>query len=469
MIRHRFANDQRGAVMIIGLFMALALIGMLWFLLGLGATLAFKEKMQQTADAAAFSAAAVHARDMNLIVAINMTMFVLVGVWLVLCVTYTVAEIVSIYMWIAGIVSCIVGCELLPMSQELEDAKDAIGEMKQAYQGLLDVALPACSLSQDLIAESTDVKAAGFTAAEIAVSQDAQKYEGAGFSADYPDPAAIHQVGKRLGLPIESEKNSALCGHVVNWVLGYVQTLIEQNPVVKRLMNMSTPEKIAMKIAFSKFVSANPLAGLGIDSFDKLLDKVRNMTSQGLQTLYCSGGVWDQAGPKRLWRSDAKKQSSMEKNASDWMQVWSVVVPVDGIDDSDAEHKIGLASRTRQVHSDPAMLASFNYAEAEYFFDCSGKWAAGDCNAISDQVTDTGIDASMYRLEWRARLVRVHAPKILPGAGIVSAVNGVLASRATVKKLEDSGPAAPIVRKAFSELPSNVLDFINAVPAASFH
>ncbi len=310
-IRHRIANDERGAVMIMGLFMALALIGMLWFLFGVGATLAFKEKMQQTADSAAFSAAAVHARDMNLIVAINMVMFILVGVWLVLCVTYTVSEIVSIYMWIAGAVSCLVGCELLPMSEATEDAKDAVGEMKEAYQGLLDFALPACSLAQDLIAETTDVKGVGFTAAEIAVSQDQQKFEGAGFSADYPDPLAIHNVGKRLGLPIESEKNSALCGHVVNWVLGYVQTLLEQNPIVNRLMNMSTMEKIAMKIAFSKFISANPLAGLGIDSFDKLLDEVRKMTATGLQTLYCSGGVWDEAGPKRLWRADSKKPSSM--------------------------------------------------------------------------------------------------------------------------------------------------------------
>ncbi|MGH7284323.1 MAG: hypothetical protein ACRELY_22580 [Polyangiaceae bacterium] len=465
--RHRIANDQRGAVMVMGLFMALAFIGMLWFLLGVGSTLAFKEKMQQAADSAAFSAAVVHARDMNLIVAINMVMFVIVGAWLILCVTYTIMEIVSIYMWIAAAVSCIVGCELAPAAEGTEDLKDAIAEAKQGYEDVLDELLPALSMVQDSVGMFTDDKAGLLTIGATLTNQDA--IFGGAASADVTNPAAFAQVGKRIGLPVESEKNADLCGDVANWVMGYAQTLLEKNPIVKRLMNMSPAEKIAMKIAFSKFVTANPLAGMGIDSFQTLLDKVREMIASGLKIAYCSGGVCEKAGPKRLYRSDPKKPSQMEKNASDWMQVYGVMVPTSGIDDNDAEHKIGLASRTHQVHTDPSILASFSYAEAEYYFDCSGKWAGGDCNAISDEVKDTGIDASMYRLEWRSRLVRAHTPKNLPGGTIISAVNSILTSRAIVKQLEDSGPLAAPVREAMSTLPPSVLDFINAVPAASFH
>ena len=466
-IDNRIAKDDRGAVMVMGLFMTLALIGMLWFLLGLGATLAFKEKMQQAADSAAFSAAVVHARDMNMIVAINMVMFMLVGAWLILCVTYTITEIVSIYMWIAAAVSCIVGCELAPAAETTEDLKDAVSEAKQGYESVLDWMLPALSIIQDAVAMGSDEKAGLLTVGATLTNQDAMF--GGAASADGINPPAFQQVGKRLGLPVENEKNADLCGDVANWVMGYAQTLLERNPIVKRLMNMSPMEKIAMKIAFSKFVTANPLAGMGIDSFDKLLSKIREMIKDGLQAAYCSGGVWEKAGPKRLYRADPKKPSQMEKNASDWMQIYGVMIPTRGIEDNDAEHKIGLASRTHQAHTDPSFLTSFSYAQAEYYFDCSGKWAGGDCNAISEEVKDTGIDASMYRLEWRSRLVRAHVPKNLPAGQIVSAVNSVLTARAVVKQVEDSGPLAVPVREAMSTLPTSVLDFINELPAGSFH
>ena len=53
MISARLRRDERGAIMIIGLIMAFALVGALWFLLGIGSTLAYRERMQQFADSGA--------------------------------------------------------------------------------------------------------------------------------------------------------------------------------------------------------------------------------------------------------------------------------------------------------------------------------------------------------------------------------------------------------------------------------
>ncbi|MEO8877609.1 MAG: hypothetical protein ABI461_18590, partial [Polyangiaceae bacterium] len=126
-----------------------------------------------------------------------------------------------------------------------------------------------------------------------------------------------------------------------------------------------------------------------------------------------------------------------------------------------------IASRTHQVHTDPSVF--FTYAQAEYFFDCDGKWASGSCNAINDTAKDTKIDAAMYRMEWRARLVRVHAPKNVPAAEAASVIDGLFRERATAKRLEDSGVLSSVYRATYSQIPSNVLDFINNLPAANFH
>jgi Flp pilus assembly protein TadG len=63
-----------GAIMVIGAFMAMFLVGLLYFTVGIGETILFRERMQDASDAAAFSAAVMNARGMNLIALINMIM-----------------------------------------------------------------------------------------------------------------------------------------------------------------------------------------------------------------------------------------------------------------------------------------------------------------------------------------------------------------------------------------------------------
>lgn len=57
--------------MVVGLFMAVFLVGALYALAGVGASIAYQERMQQAADEAAFSAAVGHATGMNAIATVN--------------------------------------------------------------------------------------------------------------------------------------------------------------------------------------------------------------------------------------------------------------------------------------------------------------------------------------------------------------------------------------------------------------
>src|SRR5688572_2534787 len=75
-------RDERGAILILGVVMAVLLVGVLYYLEGIGAVLIQRERMQDATDAAALSTAIGHARGMNLIVFINLVMAALVAILL---------------------------------------------------------------------------------------------------------------------------------------------------------------------------------------------------------------------------------------------------------------------------------------------------------------------------------------------------------------------------------------------------
>jgi hypothetical protein len=64
-------RDEGGAVMVVGLFMAVFAVGLVYTLMGIGETIAYQEEVQQVADTGAFSAAVTHARGMNTIGLVN--------------------------------------------------------------------------------------------------------------------------------------------------------------------------------------------------------------------------------------------------------------------------------------------------------------------------------------------------------------------------------------------------------------
>lgn len=78
------ADDERGAMIVIGLFFAVMLSGFLYYVIGIGEAIVYRETMQDAADAGAFSAAVVHARGMNVLVLINMIMAALLAVLIAL-------------------------------------------------------------------------------------------------------------------------------------------------------------------------------------------------------------------------------------------------------------------------------------------------------------------------------------------------------------------------------------------------
>jgi hypothetical protein len=69
--------DQRGFIMLLGIVMGALLVGMLWYMVGVGDAIIQRERMQDAADAVAFESAVWHARGMNLHAFMNIMMAVL--------------------------------------------------------------------------------------------------------------------------------------------------------------------------------------------------------------------------------------------------------------------------------------------------------------------------------------------------------------------------------------------------------
>ncbi|MCS6908504.1 MAG: hypothetical protein RML93_11580, partial [Anaerolineales bacterium] len=68
---------QSGATMVMGIFMAAMTVGVLYYLQGVIGAIAYRERLNDAADAATFAAAVIYARAMNFIVLLNLFMAVL--------------------------------------------------------------------------------------------------------------------------------------------------------------------------------------------------------------------------------------------------------------------------------------------------------------------------------------------------------------------------------------------------------
>jgi hypothetical protein len=112
-------KNQSGAIMVMGVFMAALMVGFIYYVKGIGDAILFKERMQDAADSGAFAAVATHARGMNLIALINITMVSVLAV-------VTSFRLMAILAALASLVQSGPGnvCEFDGAPQLLQDAKD---------------------------------------------------------------------------------------------------------------------------------------------------------------------------------------------------------------------------------------------------------------------------------------------------------------------------------------------------------
>ncbi len=413
------AADQRGAIMLTGLFMSCFLIGALWFVVGIGDAIVFRNKMQEAADVGAFSSAALHAKGMNFISLCNLVMLVGTVIHLVLGIISDVKLAQAIYTCIQTLG---IGC--IPAVADYEAAY----RRWDSYFNVMSKSFKAIHAAQK--AASYAYPALG----SIEAYQNGAKYGGdarinsvhvlAVSSSLLPGPLAQtlgNAIGKNTegldekeGLPVVAKPFSDLCKKVVSVSTTGVLNLLDLGKSQGGLTQKATG-------TFNKIVGA------------------------GLQARYCNkthmhfeplGPGWD-----RFWGEDGPYVVyGPAKNGNVWFQTWALNINPSMNETS--ESRVGIARGPKLASKYTKREGAIGYfAQAEMYLDCDSKWGDTVCN-FEDQGT--------FTIKWRARLRRLDVEQIT--SGVVGAAMGGLG------KL--TGPTAGEIIKAASAA-GGVIDMLS--------
>ena len=151
--RVTFADDDRGAVMVMGIFMCSCLVAGMWYLAGLGDAILYHERMQEAADAVAFSDAALHARAMNLLVLINLIMSIILAIRVALRVGKLACTIAAAVFAALSFVQP----EFAALAGPCAAAASTLDTVDNSVKPVIEAALKGLMAAQDGIVQATPV------------------------------------------------------------------------------------------------------------------------------------------------------------------------------------------------------------------------------------------------------------------------------------------------------------------------
>lgn len=210
--RPSLASDDRGAVMVLGLVMAVFLVGMLYYVVGVGETIRYRERLQDASDAGAFAAAAVHARGMNLLVLINMVMAALLAILVGLRLVQTV---------LLGLILLCFGLSFWTAGQSTQP----IPYLRKAHESAKNVYKQA----KPTIEEALGALNCASQALKVAMPVAAQARAVDLMASEYRPVAKFGFVWPVFReLPVEDDEFPVLCGKAGSYVADLATYPIEQ-------------------------------------------------------------------------------------------------------------------------------------------------------------------------------------------------------------------------------------------------
>lgn len=213
-------QDDRGAVMVIALFLAVFLLGLLYYVVGTTETVFFREHLQDAADGAALSGAVMRARGMNLIVLINIVMAALLAI----LVTIKLIEGLAIIgMVIAAALAWFTGGSTLAAIPPLKTAQADMDAAYQQVQPPVFAALKALHSASDLVSSVAPTVADGIVLADIAAN-------------DQPAGSRGFASATRPTLPVSDDTFSELCGRAGKFPIDLAKDALGGLPGVSDIM-----------------------------------------------------------------------------------------------------------------------------------------------------------------------------------------------------------------------------------------
>jgi hypothetical protein len=439
-------RDERGAILVLGIFMCACMVGALWYLAGIGSAIVYRERMQEAVDAVAFSGAVLHARGMNLIVLINLIMAAILAIRVALRVAQLALVVIGTVLSLIPFAGAAAAAPFFTGAQLLETPI-------RTTRPFIDQGLRGLSTVQNAVARIVP------PASLVGSFQVGERYAPVVETSAAGSPLSI-----RDGLPIAEDTEDKLCekaGQAVGSVMtmavpigdtladaisGSIGKLVRAGgayfcemgtgggaPDVSSDLNKGAEDACDEERArlvreanearqrydaactrynctFSTVTAAEQaeLDGLArdrdvaqqkVDDFDHG-QCVEEKRREARDTFNQRTGGGEAAQNKNGQGMTPKKVRDDWRNGIRDAQVLAVATGnTDSLRAGETGARAG-AWRTPLNFRIPTS-ARFSLAQAEFFFDCSGAWAGSDCN---------GGGESMWRFRWRARLRRYNAP-----------------------------------------------------------
>ncbi|HEY2514073.1 MAG TPA: hypothetical protein VGI39_24570 [Polyangiaceae bacterium] len=149
-------RDERGAIMVMGIFMCAILAGALWYVAGIGDAIVFRERMQEAADSVTFSGAIIDARGMNIIVLINLLMASILAIRVAIRVIMVLCAIMEAVMYAIGAALNVFGGEFfVALGDGFDAGRRAMKAADDATYDAINDALKALNVAWNGVAKLT--------------------------------------------------------------------------------------------------------------------------------------------------------------------------------------------------------------------------------------------------------------------------------------------------------------------------
>lgn len=395
--RRNLLADDSGATMVMGVFMAMMVVGMIYYVWGLGGTIIHRERMQDAADAAAFGASVFQARGMNIIAMLNvlMSIFAIIG---------TACRLLRIFIEATAIaddaacVACLASIVCIPASAEF--CEPAVAHtLEYEETGWLDEVADLCDrVASGIHGVQTGIRIGAMGAAEVYVmTMLPQRYAPTVSGTGVFVPGSL-----RPYIQSEDDSSTWACHH--GWSGMFVR-----GPALALVA-------VGELALFEPIISVGVIVGeiaVGVAEFAP--------TNSGSEH-YCNenggSGLTFQRVPTDSWLGTTVFQSYSIVYGTPpfgWVQ-GGVAVSNWGRIAGTAPNVLGLDISTVTT------LHGLSFADSEYYFE----EAEGDCgSSFPDTAAECAHQEWLWHTRWRARMRRVHAATNITGR-LGTAIQGVL-------------------------------------------
>jgi len=435
-------KDQRGAIMLMGLCMSCFLIGGLWFLIGIGDTIVFRDQMQEATDHAAFTSAALHAKGMNFISACNLILLALIAIHILMGIIHDILLAICIVGALFSFgTSCVPWSDFRPFYTGYFKIMTPVAKGIHYLEEAAEIGYPFIALAKaytlgndygnfgpkkrsvNVVALSTSLIPGNAMSGVInkLFNQHGANAPAAGAEGPTQPASAGYSNSEKGFLPVQPKHFDTICDRigaksldaligvtgmslpgpaksVFEGIVGAVIKLRYCNDLGEGAVG-SVKEAFGGKVqqgndkiaADNKAIADKNASAPKGSTPQKSVTPVNDSSTDSYVLDPGFSKFWGKDGPYVPWDGAG--------NGTAWQQVWALNLLPEFEDKH--QKKVHIGANNKAVTQDAKAWAYL--AQAEFFYDCTSKWNKEECDLD---------DNAAYGVKWRARLRRFQLPQV---------------------------------------------------------